>query len=143
MMRKFLTQRRVFLGGTCAGTTWRDHIIPLLKIPFFNPVVENWTPESQERERVEKDICSIHLYVITPEQIGWFNFIEMTVSAMMKDNITMVFFLSTPDNPFPEHRVKSISAISAELIKNGVLVADIAEASNVESIAYAVNSHSL
>lgn len=42
---------RVFLGGTCADTTWRSELIPLLedkKIEYFNPVVEDWTPECQQ-----------------------------------------------------------------------------------------------
>lgn len=36
---------KVFLGGTCAETTWRDKIIDKLSenIEYFNPVVKNWT----------------------------------------------------------------------------------------------------
>jgi hypothetical protein len=32
---------KVFLGGTCAETTWRDDLIPKLQIDYFNPVVED------------------------------------------------------------------------------------------------------
>jgi hypothetical protein len=38
----------VFLGGTCNNSKWRDILIPKLKVSYFNPVVENWTPECQE-----------------------------------------------------------------------------------------------
>lgn len=31
--------KKVFLGGTCNDTTWRDKIIPYLKIDYFNPIV--------------------------------------------------------------------------------------------------------
>ena len=31
---------KVFLGGTCNNSTWRDELIPQLKIDYFNPVVE-------------------------------------------------------------------------------------------------------
>ena len=41
---------KVFLGGTCNNSTWRDTLIPLLKIDYFNPVVDDWTPECQEQE---------------------------------------------------------------------------------------------
>jgi hypothetical protein len=47
-----------FLGGTCAETTWRDKLMPLLdeeEIDYFNPVVEDWTPADQEREEDEKN----------------------------------------------------------------------------------------
>ena len=39
---------RVFLGGTCANTTWRNELIPLLEkmgIDYFNPVVDDWTED--------------------------------------------------------------------------------------------------
>lgn len=32
---------KVFLGGTCNGSIWREKLIPLLKIDYFNPVVAN------------------------------------------------------------------------------------------------------
>ena len=47
-------KNKVFLGGTCNESTWRVELIPLLKIDYFNPVVEDWTPECQaEEERQE------------------------------------------------------------------------------------------
>ena len=36
---------RIFLGGTCAETTWRDELIEQLEVDYFNPVVKNWTEE--------------------------------------------------------------------------------------------------
>ncbi len=38
-------KNKVFLGGTCNESTWRDRVIKDLKIDYFNPVVEDWTPE--------------------------------------------------------------------------------------------------
>lgn len=41
---------KIFLGGTCCETTWRDELIPYLEkanIEYFNPVVKDWTPECQ------------------------------------------------------------------------------------------------
>ena len=49
--------KRVFLGGTCAESTWRDYLISKLdksKIQYFNPVVENWTQECMDREIYER-----------------------------------------------------------------------------------------
>lgn len=39
-------KKRVFLGGTCNGSMWRDKLIKDLKCDFFNPVVDDWTEEA-------------------------------------------------------------------------------------------------
>ena len=65
---------KVFLGGTCADTTWRDELIPILEskgIDYFNPVVKDWTEDCIKIEENEKDNrCNIHLYLITSEMKG-------------------------------------------------------------------------
>ena len=65
---------RIFLGGTCADTTWREEFIEAVKpfgIEYFNPVVKDWTPECQAIEEDEKNNkCDCHLYVITKEMMG-------------------------------------------------------------------------
>ena len=40
---------RIFLGGTCNGTTWRDELIKGLTVDYFNPVVEDWTEEALDK----------------------------------------------------------------------------------------------
>ena len=54
--------KKVFLGGTCNESTWRNELIPLLEekgIEYYNPVVEDWNPECQEEEYRQKEICDI------------------------------------------------------------------------------------
>ena len=48
-------ENRIFLGGTCNETTWRDEVIEKLKINYFNPIVKNWTPKDIEIENNEKE----------------------------------------------------------------------------------------
>ena len=76
---------RIFLGGTCAETTWRDELIEGLKqydVEWFNPVVKDWTPECQAIEEDEKNNkCNVHLYVITPEMIGVYSIAEIVNSC--------------------------------------------------------------
>ena len=76
---------RIFLGGTCAETTWRDELIKKLRnfnCEWFNPVVKNWTPECQEIEEDEKNNkCNVHLYVITPEMTGVYSIAEIINSC--------------------------------------------------------------
>ena len=42
--------KKVFLGGTCNGSTWREELIPILEINYFNPVVSDWTPEVNKKK---------------------------------------------------------------------------------------------
>ena len=76
---------RIFLGGTCAETTWRNELILELEkvgIEYFNPVVDDWTPECQAIEEYEKnDRCNVHLYVITPEMQGVYSVAEIINSC--------------------------------------------------------------
>ena len=76
---------RLFLGGTCAETTWRDELMPLLdefNCEYFNPVVKNWTEECQAIEEDEKNNkCNVHLYVIAPEMKGVYSIAEIINSC--------------------------------------------------------------
>ena len=56
---------KVFLGGTCNDSTWRNKLISKLKIDYFNPVVDDWTPKCQQEEIKQREICDICLYTIT------------------------------------------------------------------------------
>ncbi len=74
---------KVFLGGTCGKSTWRDALIPALTIDYFNPVVPNWTPECQEEERRQRERCDFLLYTITSDMVGVYSIngaIEVTTS---------------------------------------------------------------
>ena len=68
---------KVFLGGTCANSRWREKLIPLPKIDFFNPVVPDWTPECQDEELRQRRICDHVLYVITPAMEGVYSIAEV------------------------------------------------------------------
>lgn len=76
---------RIFLGGTCAESTWRDELIPLLKdynCEWFNPIVKSWSPECQSIEEDEKNNkCNVHLYVITSKMIGVYSIAEIVNSC--------------------------------------------------------------
>jgi hypothetical protein len=57
--------KKVFLGGTCANSKWRDKLIPMLKINYFNPVVSNWNEEARKQEICERENDDYVLYVLT------------------------------------------------------------------------------
>lgn len=112
-------KNKVFLGGTCNNSTWRDRVIKKLKIDYFNPVVEDWTPECQkEEERQKNDECNIHLYVITPLMTGVFSIAEAVQSSNNWDKETYFCYLEEDDGKkFEKFQIKSLKA-TADLIKN-------------------------
>lgn len=109
---------RVFLGGTCADTTWREELIPYLEkfgIDYFNPVVKDWTPECQSIEEEEKNRkCNVHLYVITKEMMGTYSIAEIIHSAhlanMYGTSVDKVVFAVLDEGTWQKHERKSFDA---------------------------------
>mgnify|MGYP005851844457 CR=1 FL=1 len=105
---------KVFLGGTCNGSTWRDELEPVIQIDMFNPIVDNWTSECQKREENEKENhCDIHLYVITSQMKGVFSIAEVIDSVHNKEKKTI--FHVIPDG-FDDTELKSLRAV-VDLVK--------------------------
>lgn len=77
----------VFLGGTCAGTTWRTELTALIKDPavLFNPVCPpgvEWNEAWRDKENEAKEQCSCHVYVLTPQMEGVYSIAELTADAI-------------------------------------------------------------
>ena len=119
---------RVFLGGTCASqysdVGWRGDLIPQLNqfgIDYFNPVVEDWTPQDRENEEKEKELADVVLYVITPDQTGFYSFAEImdsVWSAMTLGTGKTVFCPIDYNNKiFTDAQWKSLQAIG-EMVLN-------------------------
>ena len=100
---------KIFLGGTCAETTWREDLIEAIQVPYFNPVVKDWTPECQEIEMEEKEKhCNIHFYCITSAMIGVFSIAEVIDSVHTKGKHTILHVI--PDG-FEKPQLKSLQAV--------------------------------
>ena len=110
---------KIFLGGTCADTTWRDELMPMLDelgLDYFNPVVEDWTPECQAIEEDEKNNkCDIHLYVITKEMIGTYSIAEIInstwQSAIYGPTVKFTIFALLNEGMWDKQELKSFDAI--------------------------------
>lgn len=115
---------KVFLGGTCAESKWREKLIPLLKCDYFNPVVEDWTPECQDIEEQEKRCCMYHLYVITPKMQGVYSIAEAVNDS--KENMlrTCVFCVTKEedDRDWTKGELKSLDATAKLIERNGGVV---------------------
>lgn len=111
---------KVFLGGTCNESTWRSELIPMLKIDYFNPVVDDWTPEFQaEEERQKAEECDVHLYVITPRMTGVFSIAEVIESAIFKhENCIFCYLPKDGDLEFTKGQIKSLEAVGRMVVKH-------------------------
>lgn len=108
---------KVFLGGTCAESTWRDILVKSLQVDFFNPVVDDWNEDCQAMEEAEKEVnCNVHLYVITKEMTGAFSVAEAIESSFTHGKNTILHVI--PEG-FSEQQVHSFKAICKMVIKHG------------------------
>ena len=129
---------KVFLGGTCASSTWREELIPQLgeNVETFNPVVPNWTPECQEIEDMHRETDDICLYVITPEGEGFYSFVEVTDDSNKRPERTVLCVLMEANGKkFEGHTLKCVLKTMKLVSKNGVVVFD-----NLEDLANFLNN---
>lgn len=128
---------KIFLGGTCNNSTWRDELIPLLEVDYFNPVVEDWTPDCQKEEiRQKEKECDFHLYVITHQMRGVFSIAEAVDSVHNPDKFTILHVCPLG---FDEAQLKSLKAVIDLIVSRGG-VGQIGNDNSMEALAATINS---
>lgn len=112
---------KIFLGGTCNDSTWReDFIIPALKIDFFNPVVDDWTEEDYLRELHERMVCDYCLYVITPRMSGVYSIAEIIDDSNKRPEKTLFCYLvKDGELEFSPSQLKSLESVGKMVEING------------------------
>lgn len=114
---------KVFLGGTCNGSKWRDELIPLLKIDYFNPVVPDWTPECMDEEIRQREECDICLYGISAKMTGVYSIAELVDDSNKRPEKTVMFLIEDDDGvEFTEHQFSSMSMVCRLVAENGAKV---------------------
>lgn len=114
---------KVFLGGTIRNE-WREQLIPSLGIDYYNPKQENadsWTIEDIRKEEQEKEGCKYLLYVITPEQSGFYSIAEMVASGAKRKEDTFCVLLGK-ESEYEPHVWKSLLAVFLILQNMGVAI---------------------
>lgn len=94
-MKKSNRMKKVFLGGTCNDSKWRDKLIPMLDIDYFNPVVDDWTEECYLEELKQREICDYCLYVMTPRMTGVYSIAEVVDDSNKRPNKTILCVLKS------------------------------------------------
>jgi hypothetical protein len=66
-------------------------------VKYFNPVVENWGVESQQREIEARQNCDVCLYVITPKMSGVYSIAEAVDDSNKRPEKTVFCLLNQDD----------------------------------------------
>ena len=128
--------KKVFLGGTCNESTWRDELIEMLEIAYFNPVVDAWTEECYQEELRQREICDYCLYVITPRMTGVYSIAEVIDDSNKRPEKTIFCILNYDLSDykmklvdgkkvrkyvklFDEGQLKSLDKVGVMVEKNG------------------------
>lgn len=127
---------KIFLGGTCNNSTWRERLIKDLKVPYFNPVVEDWTEEAQKRENEQRKNARFVLFVITPLMKGVFSIAEAIDCSNKRPESTLFCVLEKDDKKeFDKSEMKSLNQVKGMVKDNGGKVFD-----NLSQIAEFLNN---
>lgn len=111
---------KVFLGGTCNESTWRDNLIPMLLIDFFNPVVDDWTPDCMAEEIRQREECDFCLYVITPKMTGVYSIAEAVDDSNKRPEKTIFCVLPIDEgSAFTHGQQRSLNQVGKMVSSNG------------------------
>ena len=111
---------KIFLGGTCNNSLWREELIPDLKMDYFNPIVPVWTDEAYRQELLERENCDICLYVITPKAEGFYSIAEVADDSNKRPKKTVLCLLTEDDGQqWQPHQFKSLQKVGKLVAENG------------------------
>lgn len=120
---------KVFLGGTCNNSKWREQLISLLvNVDYFNPVVDDWNEEAQQREIQERKNCDFCLYVITPLMTGVYSIAEVIDDSNKRPEKTLFCVLKSDELPngdrilFDQGQLRSLESVKNMAKRNGAHV---------------------
>jgi len=108
--------KKVFLGGTCGTSSWREDLISLLEIDYFNPVVKEWTDTAYQEELKERESCDYCLYVITVALEGVYSIAEVVDDSNKRPEKTIYCYLETGFTP---QQLKSLASVGKMVVQNG------------------------
>lgn len=111
---------KIFLGGTCNNSNWRDRLITHLKIDYFNPVVDDWNIECQKEEIRQRKECDLVLYTITPKMTGVYSIAEVVDDSNKRPDRTILAIMKEDgDYMFTDSQWKSLLSVIRMVDSNG------------------------
>lgn len=112
--------KKVFLGGTCNGSNWRDEVIKKLTINFYHPCGKDWTPAMMEEELKQRAACDFCLYVLTPMMEGFYSVAELIDDSNKRPGKTIFCFLPADNGKtFSDFQLRSLEQVARMVQRNG------------------------
>ena len=125
----------VFLGGTCNNSRWRERLIPMLNVSYFNPVTDDWDDDAYESEKSHREYDDLCLYVITPKMEESYSIAEVVDDSNKRPHKTILCILREDEGcTFDEVQWKSLSRVIAMCRENGVIIIE-----DLEGVAQHIN----
>lgn len=119
---------KVFLGGTCNESTWRNRMMIYLYdegIEYFNPVVPDWAETCMAQEIQEREACDFVLYTITPKMTGVYSIAEVVDDSNKRPGKTVLVLLRDNESlRFGKGQWRSLGAVAKMVTRNGGQVFD-------------------
>lgn len=111
---------KIFLGGTCNGSLWREDLIPDLNMDYYHPVVPTWTEAAYKQELIERETCDICLYTITPLAEGFYSIAEVADDSNKRPEKTVMCLLTEDQGRhFSSPQLKSLRKVGQLVEENG------------------------
>ena len=101
----------------------------MLKIDYFNPVVDDWNAEAQRRELRERILCNFVFYYITPRMTGVYSIAEAVDDSNKRPSKTIFGYTDSDDEyTFDKGQLRSLEAVAKMIECNGAkVICDLAE----------------
>lgn len=149
-------QLTIGLFGTCGESKWRNQFIEAydnLNINYFNPLIDNWTPERAEIEAEHLAKDQIILFPVTSETYGLGSLSEIGFSILNAIKLEekrdfIVLIDDTLDNNLTDESLRKESLRARKLVKehlkkinfeNVYIVKTLDEMFSVSKILYTSN----
>lgn len=112
--------KKVFLGGTCNESSWREELKVLLTIGYFDPVVDDWNDEARQNELREREEADFVLYTITPRMTGVYSIAEAIDDSNKRPTKTIFCcLLADGEYSFNKSQKRSLYAVAQMVERNG------------------------
>jgi len=122
--------KTVFLAGSAGSTTWRKDIsVPMLQqhnVRYYNPQVDDWSPDLIPIENAEKQAAHVLLFVIDSATRSVMSMLEMVEYITTAMQHVVVCIEDIPDNHTIEGYVLNPREIS-DLNRGRAYARDICE----------------
>lgn len=116
--------KKVYLGGDDIESEWRERLIPLLQIDYYDPTVDSWTTEGQAESRREQEECDFSLFVVTPKMQCIYTIAEVVHSSIARQSESTILCVldGDDDRKFGASQVVAFAAVGRLIDRYGTKV---------------------